>query len=81
MWHYTGELDGNRLVLIAKGPDWNDESRMRMYRDVYEFESTDEIKASSQMQNDDGKWETFMTAKMHRAKMSEPPINDEPNAK
>lgn len=68
MWHYTGKLDENQLILEAEGPDWNDETRMRKYRDIYEFKSENEIIASSQMKNNKGEWETFMTGTMQKVK-------------
>lgn len=73
IWRYTGDLDesGKVLLLEATGPDLNDPSKMRLYRDSYEFVSADEIKAMSQMQGDDKQWRTFNTGKMIRKK-SEP---------
>ena len=67
-WHYKGSLDstGKKLLLEAEGPDWNDMSKMRNYRDVYEFKSKDEIAGTSQMMNDQGEWKTFMTSTMTR---------------
>lgn len=65
-WHLAGNLDesGKKLTLNAKGPDWNDSKKTRNYRDSYEFKSANQISVVSQMQNDDGKWETFMSGNM-----------------
>jgi predicted 3-demethylubiquinone-9 3-methyltransferase (glyoxalase superfamily) len=68
-WHYTGSLDetGMKLTLEAEGPDWTDPGKSRRYRDIYEFRSENEIAAISQMMNDQGAWETFMTGTMTKA--------------
>ena len=67
-WNYDGELDETctKLTLYADGPDWTDASKTREYRDTYEFKSKDEIVGTSQMKNDEGKWETFITSKLTR---------------
>ena len=67
-WHYKGSLDasGKKLTLEAEGPDWTDMSKMRQYRDTYEIKSQNEIAGTSQMMNDDGEWETFMTSTITR---------------
>ena len=64
-WKYNGSIDagGKKLMLEAEGPDWNDPTKTKLYRDVYEFKSDDEIATTSQIQND-GEWETFMTGSM-----------------
>ena len=38
-WKYSGKLDssGKKILLESEGPDWGDSSKMRPYRDVYEF--------------------------------------------
>lgn len=63
-WKYSGQFDGSgkKLTLNAKGPDWNDPSKTKDYRDIYEFKTEKEIAGVSQMMNDQGKWETFMTS-------------------
>lgn len=73
-WSYTGTVDstGKKLILNATGPDWNDASKNRQYRDVYEVKSKDEFAALSQMMNDAGQWETFMTGTMNRIHKTKP---------
>ncbi len=67
-WSYTGSIDstGKKLTLNATGPDWTDASKTRKYRDVYEVKSKNKFAALSQMMNDAGQWETFMTGTMTR---------------
>ena len=69
-WQLAGSLDetGKKLTLQSKGADMSDPDKTRLYRDIYEFKSADEIATLSQMKNDDGKWQTFMTSKMTRKK-------------
>ena len=65
-WELGGSLEdgGKKLSLGSEGPDWQDASKMRKYRDVYEFKSANEISTVSQVLGDDGKWQTFMKGKM-----------------
>jgi len=67
-WHYTGSLDetGKQLMLEAEGPDWTDLKKMRQYRDVYEFKSENEFAGLSQILNEKGEWETFLTSTLTR---------------
>ena len=67
-WKLNGTLieGGKKLSLESEGPDPKDAKVMRKYRDVYEFESKDEIATVAQMLGDDGKWQTFMKGKMTR---------------
>ncbi|MEM7313075.1 MAG: DUF1579 family protein [Planctomycetota bacterium] len=73
-WEYTGSLDksGKKIILNADGPDMQNAEIMREYRDTYEFKSKDEILATSQMKNPEGKWNTFMTATFKRLHQSKP---------
>lgn len=76
-WKYSGNLSetGKRLILNAEGPDWTSPDKMRQYRDIYEFKSTNEIAGSSEMLNDDGEWESFMTSTITRiAKPNASPV-------
>lgn len=70
LWHYTGTLDdsGKKLVLVSEGPNLAAPSTTAKYRDSYEFESDDEIIATSDMQGPDGKWVPFMKGRMVRKK-------------
>jgi predicted 3-demethylubiquinone-9 3-methyltransferase (glyoxalase superfamily) len=74
-WVYSGTLDEDgRILLESEGPDMADMSKMRAYRDVYEFTSPDEITAQSQLRNDDGEWETFIHSKITRMGATEQPV-------
>ncbi len=70
LWHYEGTLDaeGKTLTLEADGPDFADPSKTAKFRDSYEFKSPDHIIGTSSMQNQDGKWEVFMTGEFRRSK-------------
>ncbi len=70
LWHYEGTLDskGKTLTLEAEGPDFADPSKTAKFRDSYEFKSPDHIIGTSSMQNQDGKWEVFMTGEFRRSK-------------
>lgn len=67
-WQLNGSLDesGKKLTMESDGPDWKDMSKTRRYRDIYEFKSENEIATESQLFNDAGQWETFMTSTMTR---------------
>ncbi len=61
MWQYDGELSGNTLTLTADGPSMSGDGSTSTYRDVIEFKSDDHRIFSSQMQDDKGNWQQFMT--------------------
>ena len=66
VWQYDGSLNdaGTTLTLNAIGPDWENATKNKDYRDIYEFKSETEIMMTAQIKNDEGKWDTFMTATM-----------------
>lgn len=70
MWVYEGEVDttGKILTLEAEGPNMLQPGKTAKFRDIYEFASKDEIKITSAMQGEDGKWMTFMTGTAKRKK-------------
>lgn len=70
MWKYEGSVDktGKVLTLEAEGPSFTKPGEKSPYRDVYEFVSKDEIKVSSQVEMEPGKWTTFMTGEIKRKK-------------
>ncbi|MCA9075886.1 MAG: DUF1579 domain-containing protein [Planctomycetaceae bacterium] len=70
LWHYEGTVDesGKKLVLEAEGPSYITTGETAKYRDSYEFESPDRILTTSEIMGKDGKWITFMTGEMKRAK-------------
>ena len=68
LWQYSGSLDssGKILILAADGPDLNEPTKIRQFRDTYEFKSENEIAVVSQMLNDKGQWKIFNKSKMTR---------------
>jgi len=68
VWRYSGKLDksGTTILLEAEGPDLQDPSVMRMYRDSYKFVSKDKIASKSEYCDEDGKWTKFNEADMTR---------------
>lgn len=70
MWQYEGEVDatGNKLMLVADGPNFMTDGKTTKFRDSYEFKTPDRIIVTSEMMSKDGKWGTFMTGEMKRTK-------------
>lgn len=68
IWKYSGSLgkDGKQLILEAQGPDFSDPTKMREYRDIYEFVSDDEITVTTKMLHADKEWKVFNEGKMTR---------------
>lgn len=68
LWVYEGELDRdrNRLVLSAEGPDFAVPGKMGKYRDIIEFKSDDHRVLTSELLDDDGNWQLFMTGEYRR---------------
>ncbi len=68
IWHYTGSVDatGKNLTLEADGPNFVQPDKLSKFRDAYEFKDKDHIVQTSSMQDDSGKWITFMTGTMRR---------------
>jgi hypothetical protein len=69
MWIYSGELDpsGKKLVLNAKGPNFS-QSAMANYQDIIQFVDGDHRTLTSQMEDENGKWQLFMTVHYQRVK-------------
>lgn len=74
MFHYVGTVDesGKKLVLEAEGPNMLEPGRTAKYRDSFEFKSPDLVTATSEIQDEDGKWVTFITGESRRKKDSQP---------
>jgi hypothetical protein len=70
MWKYEGTVDasGKKLVLEAEGPDMVNPGKTAKYRDSYEFKSKDHVIATSEMQDEKGKWVVFMKGDVTRKK-------------
>ena len=73
VWKYDGQLnkEANALILNASGPDWEDASKTRDYRDIYKFQSPTSITLTSQIKEDEDKWKTFMTATISKGETKE----------
>jgi hypothetical protein len=69
LWHYDGALDssGNVLTLDSEGPNFTEDGMAR-YQDIIEFVDDDHRTLSSQIVDDNGKWNHFMTAHYRRKK-------------
>jgi len=70
MWKYEGSVDqsGKILTLEAEGPSFTQADKLAKYRDLYEFQSKDQIHISSQMLDESGTWVTFVTGTAKRKK-------------
>lgn len=68
VWRYSGKLDksGTTILLEAEGPDLQDPTVMRMYRDSYKFVTKDKIASKSEYRDEKGKWVKFSEADMTR---------------
>ncbi|MEM7785962.1 MAG: DUF1579 family protein [Planctomycetota bacterium] len=67
-WKLIGTLDtaDQNLTIESTGPDWNDATQTKQYRDMYKFLSQDSIELVSQMQDENGTFQTFMKGTMNR---------------
>jgi hypothetical protein len=68
MWIYDGELDedGTTLSLYSEGPDFQDPTITRLYRDATTVLAPGHRRFSSSVQNDDGSWTVFMSGEARR---------------
>jgi Protein of unknown function (DUF1579) len=67
LWIYNGSLDagGKILTLDTEGPNFS-ESAMTKYQDIIEFVNDDHRILKSQILDDNGNWNHFMTAHYRR---------------
>jgi len=68
LWVYDGSLaaDSNTLTLDSEGPGMGGTGKMARFRDVIVLKNKDLRTLTSQMQSDDGTWQTVMTASYKR---------------
>jgi hypothetical protein len=69
LWIYNGSMDAAEkiLTLDAEGPNFG-QSAIAKYQDIIEFVSDDRRVMRSQILEDNGKWNHFMTAHYRRQK-------------
>lgn len=69
LWVYRGDLDatGRVLTLEASGPDFQDPSATRQYRDIIEVVDENERLLISRILGDDGEWREIMRARYRRS--------------
>jgi len=70
LWIYDGELDeaGTTLSLESQGPDFQDPTKTRRYRDATTLVAPGHRRSTSSMRNDDGTWSVYMTAEARRVR-------------
>lgn len=68
LWVYDGGLakDRNTLTLDSEGPDMTGSGTMARFRDVIGFAGSDSRTLTSQIQSEDGSWQTVMSATYKR---------------
>lgn len=68
LWPYHGQLDSARKVLTldSEGPSFAGDGTMANYQDIIEVIDKDQYLLRSQLQNQDGSWTQFMSAKYTR---------------
>lgn len=68
LWPYNGLLDATRKVLTldSEGPSFAGDGTMAKYQDIVEVIDKDHHRLMSRLQNPDGSWTQFMTAKYTR---------------
>ena len=69
LWLYEGSIDesSNKLTLDTEGPRCNQDG-MAKYQDIIEIIDDDHWILSSQILEEDGKWQSFMSAHHRRRK-------------
>jgi hypothetical protein len=70
MWKYEGELDetGKTLTLHTTGPCPKGSGKMRKFKEQMTIKDKDTRSFSSSMEEDDGKWTTFVRMESKRKK-------------
>jgi len=68
LWQYEGTVDesGNKLSLLAEGPNMMAAGKTTQFEDAYEFKTPDHILVTSSMLGEDGKWIVFMKGDLRR---------------
>jgi len=68
LWVYDGVLakDGSSLTLDSEGPGMAGTSTMSRFRDVIALTGSDSRTLTSQLENEDGSWQTVMTVSYKR---------------
>lgn len=68
LWFYNGDLDQQRkrLLLYTEGPASEEVRKTVRHQDIIEFKDADHRTLTSYLQNDDGSWQSVMTADYRR---------------
>ena len=68
MWKYEGTLDKqqDKLTLETEGPNMMGDGKVTKFRDSFQFKSADHYVMTSEMQDENGKWQKFMSADVRR---------------
>lgn len=68
LWHYEGTVEGDKITLNAKGPNFISAGEEAEFQDIYTFKSADLVEIESRMKAKDGEWTTFMKGTSKRSK-------------
>jgi hypothetical protein len=70
LWIYNGQLDAvnNKLTLDTTGPGFKDGNQLVAYQDVVQFVDDNTRLLISHVQDEQGHWSSFMTARYTRRK-------------
>ncbi|WP_254506639.1 DUF1579 domain-containing protein [Anatilimnocola floriformis] len=70
LWQYTGSMDdsGKKLTLLTEGPSPLDPTKRAKFRETLELKDKDLKTFTSEMQNEDGSWLTFVKMEYRRKK-------------
>lgn len=62
LWTYDGKIEGNKLILDAKGPSPTDPTKIIPYRDTWDFSTPGKMVLTSEFVGPDGKTKPMMRA-------------------
>jgi len=62
LWTYDGKIEGNKLILDAKGPSPTDPTKIIPYRDTWDFSTPNKLVLTSEFVGPDGKMVKMMQA-------------------
>jgi hypothetical protein len=62
LWTYDGKIEGNQLILNAKGPSPTDPTKTIPFRDTWDFSTPNKMVLTSEVTGPDGKMTVMMRA-------------------